>query len=142
MILFDLKCTNGHVFEGWFASIKKYELQLKKGQIRCPACDDKKISKTLMAPNINTKSSKSLLNKKVISSDSDKIVKEIKKIKSIIMKNTDDVGKNFAEEARKIYYGESKARGIRGETTNEEAKELEDEGIPFAKIPWTSRGDA
>ena len=68
--------------------------------------------------------------------------KEIRKFKKYIEKNTENVGKNFAEEARKIYYGEKKSRSIRGETTNEEAKELVEEGVPLSKLPWNTKEDA
>ena len=66
----------------------------------------------------------------------------IKKLKKLIEKNTEDVGKNFAEEARKIYYGEKKSQSIRGETTKKEAKELMEEGISCINMPWFSREDA
>ena len=66
----------------------------------------------------------------------------IKKLKKLIETNTKDVGKNFAEEARKIYYGEKKSQSIRGETTKKEAKELMEEGIPCISMPWFSREDA
>ena len=66
----------------------------------------------------------------------------IKKLRKLIETNTKDVGKNFAEEARKIYYGEKKSQSIRGETTKKEAKELIEEGIPCISMPWFSREDA
>jgi len=143
MILFDLFCSNKHVFEAWFASDKQYEKQKKNKLINCPICDDKNIKKSLMAPNINTKG---LLNKKTNNvmnkDDTNKIYKEVKKLKNIVEKNTIDVGDNFAEEARKIHYGEEKPKAIRGKTTSKEAKELLEEGVPFASLPWTNKEDA
>jgi len=68
--------------------------------------------------------------------------REVSKFKNFIEKNTENVGKKFAEEARKIYYGEKSSRPIRGETSESEAKELTDEGIPFSKLPWPSKEDA
>ena len=68
--------------------------------------------------------------------------KKLKKFKKFIENNTEDVGKNFAEEAKKIYYGEAKSRAIRGETTREQTEELLEEGVPIAKLPWSSREDA
>ena len=96
-----------------------------------------------MAPNIilaNTNKKKQPAKKE---KESKKLLeKEVSKFKKFIEKNTENVGKNFAEEARKIYYGEKKSRPIRGETSVSEAKELVEEGIPFSKLPWPSKEDA
>ena len=143
MILFDLKCEKGHKFEAWFPSSSNYENQLKKKMIECPFCNSKKIKKSLMAPNLNVKSrsKKNSLDKKSDLSQTH-LEKEIKKFKKFVEKNTENVGKNFAEEARKIYYGEKKARPIRGESTEKESQDLAEEGIPFSKLPWYSKEDA
>ena len=143
MILFDLKCNNGHQFEAWFPSSSKYEDQVKKKLVSCPFCDSKKIEKSLMAPNLNLANAnkknkplkQTIQNKKLLE-------REVSKFKNFIEKNTENVGKKFAEEARKIYYGEKSTRPIRGETSESEAKELTDEGIPFSKLPWPSKEDA
>ena len=139
MILFDLQCEKNHKFECWFASSANYEEQLKNKMIVCPYCNSTKIKKSLMAPNINTKSI-SKNNKKAIAQKN--LENQIKKFRKYIEKNTDNVGKNFAEEARKIYYGETKSRPIRGESTEKETKELIEEGIPFSKLPWQTKEDA
>ena len=96
-----------------------------------------------MAPNLNVKSrsKKNSLDKKSDLSQTH-LEKEIKKFKKFVEKNTENVGKNFAEEARKIYYGEKKARPIRGESTEKESQDLAEEGIPFSKLPWYSKEDA
>ena len=143
MILFDLQCDKKHKFECWFASTANYEKQLENKMIVCPYCNSTKIKKSLMAPNINTKSS----SKNSKKNDKKKVAQnnlenQIKKFRKYIEKNTDNVGKNFAEEARKIYYGETKSRPIRGETTENEAQELAEEGIPFSQLPWHSKEDA
>ena len=70
------------------------------------------------------------------------VIEKFKKLKKFIEKNTEDVGKNFTEEARKIHYGESDPKPIRGETTREQAEELLEEGVPIARLPWTSKEDA
>ena len=143
MILFDLKCDKGHKFECWFASGANYEEQLKNNMIVCPYCNSTKVKKSLMAPNINTKSTSKNIkknNKKKLTQNN--LENQIKKFRKYIEKNTDNVGKNFAEEARKIYYGETKSRPIRGESTENEAKELAEEGIPFSQLPWYSKEDA
>tara|TARA_A100001011_G_C14313991_1_gene847023 strand:- start:2012 stop:2443 length:432 start_codon:yes stop_codon:yes gene_type:complete len=143
MILFDLKCENDHKFEAWFPSSSNYEDQLKKKMIECPYCNSKIIKKSLMAPNLNLKSrsKKNSTDKKKDLSQIN-IENKIKKFKIFIEKNTENVGKNFAEEARKIYYGEEKARPIRGESTEKESQELAEEGISFSKLPWYSKEDA
>ena len=142
MILFDLKCDKEHIFECWFASSANYEEQLKNKMIVCPYCSSTNIKKSLMAPNINTTNSKNnIKDKKVIESEKT-LENEIKQFKKYIEKNTDNVGKNFAEEARKIYYGETKSRPIRGESTEKETQELVEEGIPFSRLPWYSKEDA
>ena len=138
MILFDLKCEKNHTFEAWFASNSDYETQLKKKMIECPYCNSTKINKALMAPNINTKGI-SKNNKKAAQRN---LENQVKKFKKYIEKNTDNVGKSFAEEARKIYYGETNSRPIRGEATEKETKELKEEGIPFSQLPWQTKEDA
>ena len=143
MILFDLQCDKNHKFECWFASSIKYEEQLKDKMIICPYCNSTKIQKSLMAPNINTKSTSKNSkknNKKKLAQNN--LENQIKKFRKYIEKNTDNVGKNFAEEARKIYYGETKSRPIRGESTEKEAQELAEEGISFSQLPWHSKEDA
>ena len=96
-----------------------------------------------MAPNINTKStSKNSKNDHKQKLAQNNLENQIKKFRKYIEKNTDNVGKNFAEEARKIYYGETKSRPIRGETTKKEAQDLVEEGIPFSQLPWHSKEDA
>jgi len=139
MILFDLQCEKGHKFECWFASSANYEEQLKNKLIICPYCNSTKIQKSLMAPNINTKNSKKTNKQKLAQNG---LENQIKKFKKYIEKNTDNVGKNFAEEARKIYYGETQSRPIRGESTEKEAQELIEEGVPFSQLPWHSKEDA
>ena len=143
MILFDLQCDKGHKFECWFASSENYERQLKNKMIVCPHCNSTKIQKSLMAPNISIKSTSNnskKYNKQKLAQNN--LENQIKKFKRYIEKNTDNVGKNFAEEARKIYYGETKSRPIRGESTEKEAQELAEEGIPFSQLPWHSKEDA
>ena len=96
-----------------------------------------------MAPNINTKSTSKNSkknNKKKLAQDN--LENQIKKFRKYIEKNTENVGKNFSEEARKIYYGETKSRPIRGESTEKEAQELAEEGIQFSKLPWHTKEDA
>ena len=142
MILFDLCCENEHTFEAWFPSSKNYEEQLRKKMIKCPFCDSSKIKKALMAPNLGPAKKKEDSFSVVKDSQKSDLANQINNIKKYIEKNTEDVGKDFAEEARKIYYGEKESRPIRGQTTTKQAKDLEEEGVPFSRLPWSSREDA
>ena len=143
MILFDLSCENKHQFEAWFPSSKKYDEQRKRKLVSCPYCNSNNVKKALMAPNLNLLSKSKSISKKNDSIKNKKSLEtNIKKLKKLIEKNTEDVGKNFAEEARKIYYGEKKIKSIRGQTTQKEAKDLIEEGIPCISMPWFSREDA
>ncbi len=143
MILFDLICKNQHQFEAWFPSSKQFEVQKKNRLIKCPYCNTTSVKKALMAPNVKISTENKYKRKKIIRSQNDhEIVKKIKNIKEYINNNSEDVGTRFAEEARKIYYGEKKARPIRGVSTQEETKSLNEEGVPFLRLPWGSREDA
>ena len=140
MILFDLQCDKDHKFECWFSSSANYEEQLKNKMIVCPYCNSTKIEKALMTPNIKIKSIANNDNKK--KSSQKNLKNQIKRFRKYIEKNTDNVGKNFAEEARKIYYGETKSRPIRGESTEKEVQDLAEEGVPFSQLPWQTKEDA
>ena len=131
MIVFNLKCKScEYVFEAWFSSSKDYHKQLKAKLIQCPSCNSPSISKSLMAPNLSSKSNK------LISKQKKTVIKNIKKYKKIIEKNFDYVGDNFTEEAKKIKYGEIEEHPIYGEASLEQTKELIEEDIPFAPLPW------
>ena len=126
-----------------FHLVKSTMNKEKKKLISCPYCNSNKVKKALMAPNLNMLSKSKSKSKKNVSLKNKKSLEtNIKKLKKLIETNTKDVGKNFAEEARKIYYGEKKSQSIRGETTKKEAKELIEEGIPCISMPWFSREDA
>jgi len=136
MIKYKLKCKNCELsFDSWFASSIEYEKLKKKNLISCHICDSLEVEKTLMAPK--------LLN----SNFKDKSVQELKKYKSInkklkeyqkfIKNNFEYVGDSFAYEARSIHYNKKKnKKGIFGTASNQEIKELKDEGIDAEMIPW------
>jgi hypothetical protein len=143
MILFDLICKHSHKFEAWFPSSDEYDKQRKSGLVKCPYCNTSEVKKAIMAPNVQVSKTSKVKSKSVLQATNDaEISKEIKKIKKYIEKNTENVGTRFAEEARRIYYGEKKARPIRGEATQNETKQLVEEGVPFARLPWASKEDA
>ena len=136
MIKYKLICKNCNFkFDSWFGSSKEYDKLKKKNFLNCIKCNSKKIEKTLMAPM--------LINKSIVK-NSDKntfkfkeINKKIKKYQNFIKKNFDYVGKNFAYEARAIHYNDKKKeKGIYGSASNDEMKQLKDEGIDISIVPW------
>jgi hypothetical protein len=130
MIAFDLQCSNGHTFEGWFEDNKAYNDQKKKDLIGCPVCNNTVISKLPSAFAI-----KSARSPKTPSPQSSYIENMGKEIVSYVEKNFDDVGTDFAKEALKIHYGAEEPRNIRGSSTKEEEKTLKEEGVEFFKVP-------
>lgn len=135
MILFDLRCGDGHEFEAWFRDSAAYDAQAAAGEIGCPICGDHRVEKALMAPALASKTSK------VDPEQAAQAIKAWRKVQQHIEQNFDHVGKRFAEEARKIHHGEAEKRSIYGEATSTEAKELKDEGIQVGQIPWLPRHD-
>jgi hypothetical protein len=135
MILFDLRCAHGHEFEAWFRDGAAYEQQAAEGAIACAVCGDTSVSKALMAPAVATGGGR------LDPERAGAAMGALRKMQDHIEKNFDHVGAGFAEEARKMHYGEADKRSIYGEATKAEAKELRDEGIKFGQIPWLPRHD-
>jgi hypothetical protein len=147
MIVFDLKCRKDHVFEGWFADSAGFEAQVKAGEVACPVCGDKKVAKALMAPNVSTRSSAAkgaelaapaaerTLTLAQQKEQAAQVMAMMRAVKDHVEKNFEHVGPRFADEARKIHYGESDKRSIYGQATREQAEELVEEGIEVGQIP-------
>ena len=136
MIKYKLICKSCElVFDSWFASSFEYE-KLKKGNyLTCHDCNSKKIEKTLMAPKLINSSKNKISEQKNLNFQ--EINKKLKEYKKFIEKNFDNVGENFAYEARTIHYdGKKKKKGIYGTASNDEIKELREEGIDAELIPW------
>ncbi|HEY5819274.1 MAG TPA: DUF1178 family protein [Mesorhizobium sp.] len=134
MIRFSLHCDNAHEFEGWFRSSDDYETQRKRGFVECPECSSNKVDKALMAPAVSTarKQEKMAL---AMGDHQRRVLAEMKALTEKMKEGADYVGDKFAEEARKIHYGETEARGIYGEANIEEVKGLAEDGVPFLPIP-------
>lgn len=132
MIKYRLICAKGHEFDGWFANSAAYDMQAAKGLLACPHCASQQVTKAIMAPAVAAKANQR---------DDMKLGHVIKKMTRHVEENFDYVGSDFAEEARKIHYGESDERDIYGEATLEQAKDLVDEGVPVAPLPGTTRQD-
>ncbi|CAA6605237.1 conserved hypothetical protein [Rhodospirillaceae bacterium LM-1] len=152
MILFMLKCPSDHRFEGWFKDGSAYERQAKRRLIACPVCESSEISKAPMAPRI----SKGLACREEAapapvqeSAPSPPVPAQetalpasaelLSALRDVVEKHCENVGDNFAEEARRIHYGESEARGIYGQSDPEETKALLEEGIDILPLPWPTR---
>ena len=144
MIVFNLHCKDGHRFEGWFASAKDFSAQKKRGLLACPTCGDATITKGLSAPRLNMgaqeprKPQPAAVEKTPDMEGKDPFaVAQIlySRMLDEILTKSEDVGANFPEEARKIYYEKSPGRAIRGQATQEEHDALVDEGIPVARFP-------
>lgn len=150
MIVFDLKCNADHRFEAWFRSSDAYEKQRTAKLVECPHCGDTEIAKAPMAPNVSAKTNQKTDTVSVAAKSSDDKLADVAaeaqqvlaKLKSHVEKNCDYVGENFADEARKIHYGEADERGIYGESTAKEAKELLEEGVEIMPLPGLGRKDA
>ena len=141
MIKYKLICKDCEsFFDSWFASSKEYEKLKKMNHINCHECNSLKVEKSLMSPNV--------LNSKKINLDTEKNKKyikvrnKIKEYQKFIKNNFDYVGENFAYEARSIHYNDRKKnKGIYGNATAEEVKELKQEGIETEIIPWVNESD-
>ncbi len=138
MIAYDLQCTNGHTFEGWFEDRKAYLDQQKKGLITCPVCNDTSVD--IIPSTFAIKSSQSSRPRQLPAEEA-ALQKIGKEAVEFVEKNFDDVGCDFTKEALKIHYGASEPRNIRGVSTKDEEKTLKEEGIQFFKIPMPAPPD-
>ena len=134
MIKYLLKCRNNHEFESWFSNSKEYEKLKKKKLIECIFCESSDINKSIMSPNIVGK--KNIDNNIFNDAEFVKIKKDLKKIKKYVEKNFEFVGDRFSREIREIYYDSSNNKKIYGTVNPTERKDLEEEGIELASIPW------
>ena len=136
MMLFRLKCSAEHEFEGWFRDNASFDRQQAQGEITCPVCGDVTVEKALMAPRLaGTKREKTPPSPA-------EVRRALREIRKQVETHCDYVGPRFADEARKIHRGEVEAHGIYGEATPKESRDLADEGIEVAAIPWLPPGDA
>jgi hypothetical protein len=127
MIVFDLKCEGGHVFEAWFGSSADYDEQRSRELVRCPLCETLKVEKAVMLPRIGGGDARAVKAKSMLAA--------LAEAQQRVLDKSDYVGERFAEEARAIHLGEADARSIYGKATKSEAKALGDEGIAVAPLP-------
>ena len=162
MILYQLRCADEHAFEAWFRDSATYDKQAASGHVECPYCGSTQISKAPMAPNIaksrgdhgepgeavpDYQTTPDPVPDADVHHMSDRrahevaqqILDAVGRIRDYAEENFEDVGEDFADEARKIHHGEAEERGIYGQASEDEANELEDEGIDIVRLPGTGR---
>ena len=138
MKVFRLSCTEGHGFEGWFASAEDFDRQREAGEIACPLCEDRGVTRLPSAPYVNTGAREPANTVPVAAGPptaNPALAAALAALKAHVLASTEDVGRRFPEVARRIHYGEEGARGIRGRVTPQEAVELVDEGIEAVPLP-------
>jgi hypothetical protein len=140
MKVFNLQCSAQHHFEGWFASEDDYASQIERGLLECPLCADKSVHKLPSAPRLNLGAAEPVAN--AAATQTVAAGPEVRALQAAylqlarrVVEQTEDVGPRFAEEARKIHYGESEERGIRGQASREETEALMEEGIGVMPLP-------
>lgn len=142
MIVFNLSCAQDHAFEAWFKDGRAYDSQRKGRKIACPVCGNTKISKRPTAPRLSKGRAMRVEHAAREMAEAAQWREQITALKDHVISTCEDVGPRFADEARKIHSGESEERGIYGEATTTEAKELKEEGVPFAQLPKLPESDA
>ena len=143
MLIFDLVCAHGHRFEGWFASAEEFGRQKGAALVACPVCDDLHVERLPSAqvriprgaardnPEPTQPADEERPEHGAIAGVPAEVIARLREV----VRNTENVGRRFPEEARKIHYSEAPARPIRGQASRDEARELSDEGIEFAPLP-------
>jgi len=157
MIRYALRCENDHSFESWFQDSSAYDTQVKRKLVSCPVCDSVKIEKAIMAPRIVGKKGRERAepaapapapapapaaseaatpgSTPLVMAQERELRAKLKELRDHIVKNADNVGDRFPNEARKMHYGEIEHRPIYGEASPEEAKSLIDEGVEVSPLP-------
>lgn len=140
MIRFALKCACGHRFESWFRDNAACEALMAAGHLSCPACGGADVAKAPMAPFVA--SARDTAAEAAAENRDARVRAALLRLREAVEANSENVGTAFAEEARKIHYGEAPQRSIYGDATADEAEALAEEEIPFAQLPWISRGNS
>lgn len=133
MIRYDLRCANGHDFDGWFRNSEGFESLLQAGQVSCAHCGSVKVEKALMAPRVASQAQPDLHSPR---SPQEQALDQLRRH---VEENSDYVGMSFAAEARAMHEGSAPERAIHGEARPEDARKLLQDGIPVAPLPFRSR---
>ena len=137
MIKYNLTCKCGGTFESWFLNSSEFDILCKKKLVKCIYCESSLIKKSVMSPNLSSKSNKIFKKTKLEKN----IKKQLLDFRKFIEKNCKNVGKDFSREARSIHYEKKNLQGIYGKATPEETSELIDEGIDVVTIPWVDKSE-
>jgi len=132
MKVLDLHCSHEHAFEGWFASEGDFQQQLARGLLECPLCGDHAIARLPSAPRLNLRAASAAAD---AAPPAPALQARWLRMMRKIVAHTEDVGQRFAEEARRIHYGQADERAIRGQATREQTEQLLDEGIAVLPLP-------
>jgi hypothetical protein len=149
MIHYHLRCERGHAFESWFQSSSAYEAQEKRELVNCPICGSAKVERAIMAPQIVTRKGRESAapapaaatdvtapaSTPLLMAQERELRAKLKELRDHIVKNADNVGERFPNEARKMHYGDIEHRPIYGEASPDEARALIDEGVDVAPLP-------
>lgn len=144
MIRYALACEAGHGFDSWFRSSEDFDAQDKRGLVSCPMCGSAKIAKQIMAPQVARKDRDAVIvaappetgqNVALVDPEAQALRQKIAELRAQLFANSEDVGQKFADEARKIHYGESEQRTIHGQASSDDARALIEEGIDFMPVP-------
>jgi hypothetical protein len=153
MIRYNLRCERGHAFESWFQSSAAYETQEKRKLVSCPSCGSSKVERAIMAPQIVSKKGRETAepaptptpaaasevaapaSTPLLMAQERELRAKLKELRDHIVKNADNVGERFPNEARKMHYGDIEHRPIYGEASPEEARSLIDEGVEVSPLP-------
>ncbi len=155
MIHYQLRCSDGHAFDGWFKDSAGFDQQAQAGLLSCPICSDVHVVRALMAPSVGRKRTDMVLDSttaKPVAPPAvgvggspgalpDQMRAVLQRIRAEVEAKCDYVGAGFAAEARRIHAGDSPARAIYGETSPDQAERLADDGIEVTRIPWIPRAD-
>jgi hypothetical protein len=135
MKVLNLQCSQQHAFEGWFGSEDDFQEQRERGLVECPICGDTGVAKLPSAPRLNLGAAEPQPKRDVMTAADPALQAKWLQMVRHVLENTEDVGERFAEEARRIHYGESEERNIRGQASREETEALLDEGIGVLPLP-------
>ena len=133
MILYSLKCEQGHTFDSWFDGAQAFDKLAKANMLSCSVCGSSKVERAIMAPQVSTSRTKSIGPLSAPASPAEQAVADMR---AKVEAESTDVGKNFATEARAMHDGETPHRSIFGEAKIEDAKALIDDGVPVVPLPW------
>lgn len=140
MIILDLACKQQHSFEGWFQSLAVYDSQVENGLIACPQCGSNEIHRVPSALHLASRSNSPVASDEKLPAPEDRIV-SLQQVVSAIIASCEDVGSDFAQEARKMHYLETPARPIRGTASDADYEGLREEGIDVLRLPVIKKED-